>query len=439
MKKDLILSLQAYSLRHKTFMETLQIAAKLGFRCLESYPGQKLGGGLPGTTDYNSMSADTRAKLKQRLSVQPVKVVSYGVTGAGNDAQWTKLMEFCKDLGIEIVQIEAAQSKEYYDRAEKFAKQYGIKVALHNHTQPKGQPQPMLETLKGRSEWIGAGADIGHWARTGIDAADGVALLKEKFNTFHLADVAPKSCGYRDLPLGAGIIDVKRALDTLAAQGRKIYATIEYEASTATLESDIAACVRYFRAWQRDEITNDNKVGVKSVGAIWRDIKTSALPDTWTIPVVDKESAKCVERTKQMKRMEVDLASVKANKPGANPGEAPEMAFSDDKDRKYCQVDWPGRAFVSCALKQAGTAKIYTVSSSNDASGRDPAEWKLWGSNDGTKWFELDHRKDQFFPGRYFLEGFEIKQPQACKYLKFEVLANGGDSAVQFSRLGFYE
>ena len=438
MKSDVKLLLQAYTFHQRTFFEMLDAAVCLGFDAVEAFPGHRLGGGLEGTLDYRTIKPETLREVKRRVDRLPVKILSYGVASAGNEAEWTKLMETCRTLGAKQIQIEAGLSKEAYDLAEAFAKKYGIRVSLHNHLQAKGMPKPMLESLAGRGPMIGAGADIGHWVRGGENALAGVKLLKGKFHCVHLADVAPKCCGYRDLPLGSGVTDVKGVLDELADQGSTVYATVEYEFASDTLDADVAACVRFFRAWERGEVVAGDRVAAKDLGAIWRNVKVSAVPDSWSVPRNAQEGVELGKKTAQMRRLEIDPVSLKANKPGVCPREEVAMGFGDDPQRKFNQ-HWSGNGFAQCALKAPGTPKVYAVSSSNDAPMRDPVEWKLWGSEDGTNWFELDHRREQCFLQRFLLKGFEIKSPRTCRFLKFEVLAQGGDADMQFSRLGFFE
>ena len=440
MKGKVILSLQAYTFRDRSFVETLDTARRLGFEHVESYPGQRLGGGMEGTTDYGTMKPETLAQLKAVLDKSPVKMSSYGVTWASSDEQWTKLMEFCRALGVKQIQIEAGQDKSAYDRAEAFANRYGVRVSLHNHTAAKGMPKPMLESLQGRGPMIGAGADIGHWVRGGENALAGVKLLKGRFHEIHLTDVAPKECGFRDLPLGSGVSDIKAILDELADQGSDVYATVEYESATDTLEAEVAACARWFHAWERGEMAADDRLaGAASVGALWRGVAQAARPDTWELPANFNEGVELGAKTALMHRLELDLKTVKANKPGAVPHEDPPFAFGADAQRKFCQKGWEGKAWVSCGFVQPGTPKVYTVSSSNDAPGRDPVAWALLGSDDGVNWFTLDERKGQLFMKRFLLKGFEIPKPRACRFVKFEVRAQAGDSDVQFSRLGFFD
>ncbi len=438
MKSDIKLLLQAYSFHKRTFFEMIDTAARLGFDAVEAYPGHKLGGGLPGTLDYRSIKPETLREVRRRLDAGPVKVLSYGVTGARTPEEWTRLMEFCRTIGAKQIQIEAGLDAQAYDLAESFANRYGIRVSLHNHTQAKGMPKPMLDSLAGRGPMIGAGADIGHWVRAGENALAGVKLLKGKFHAVHLADVAPKSCGFRDLPLGSGVTDVKGVLDELASQGGTIYATIEYEAASDTLDADIAACVRFFKAWQRGEVAQGDMVKMSALSAIWRDVAKSARPDTWEFPATAKEGLGLAKKTETMRRLEIDPATIKGNQPGVVPWEDAPMAFGADPKKKY-NHHWKGGVSVQCALKEPGTVKVYTVSSSNDAPLRDPVDWVLWGSEDGKTWFELDRRTSQLFMARFQLKGYEIKNPRSCRHLKFEVLKHCGDVDMQFSRLGFFD
>ncbi|MBQ9430823.1 MAG: sugar phosphate isomerase/epimerase [Kiritimatiellae bacterium] len=433
---EMKLSLQAYTFRDRSFTETVETAKRLGFTRIESYPGQRLGGGMEGTTDYNSIKPETVRQLKDFMDKSGVQLVSYGVTGAGSDEQWDKLMNFAKALGIELIQIESGHGKAAYDMAENAAKRHNVKVSLHNHTQDGGRPKAVLETLRGRGPMIGAGSDIGHWVRAGEIPLEGVKLLKGKFFCLHFVDVSSKRYGYRDVPLGSGVIDVKAVLDELKAQNFDGFVTVEYEHQSPTLESEVAACARWFKAWQRGEIAVGSRIDSDHISALWTGIAANGKADTWELAEEAKAQIELAKKLESMRLLEIDEPTIKGNKRGYGV-EQPPRAFGTNRDHKYCQV-WEGKAFVSCGLKTAAAAKVYTVSSSNDNANRDPVEWVLYGSDDGADWKELDHRKDQFFATRYLLKGFEIANPRTCRYYKLEILKHGGDKDMQFSRVGFY-
>ncbi|MFE7757424.1 hypothetical protein [Streptomyces sp. NPDC057418] len=50
----------------------------------------------------------------------------------------------------------------------------------------------------------------------------------------------------------------------------------------------------------------------------------------------------------------------------------------------------------------------YTLTSANDFPDRDPREWTLSGSRDGSRWTELDSRTGQSFPERFESRTFRI-------------------------------
>ena len=94
------------------------------------------------------MSAENREKVKAFLAEEGMKLVSYGVTGASDEKGWRQLFDFAKDMGIEIIQIESGNNTKTLDLVNKLAKEYGIKVAMHNHTQPGGFPDAVATAVE---------------------------------------------------------------------------------------------------------------------------------------------------------------------------------------------------------------------------------------------------------------------------------------------------
>ena len=222
------LALQLYSFRDRSFTDAVKTAKTLGFKYVEAYPGQNLGGGLEGTTAF-PMSAENREKVKAFLAEEGMKLVSYGVTGASDEKSWRQLFDFAKDMGIEIIQIESGQNVKTLDLVNKLAKEYGIKVAMHNHTQPGGFPGAVARQLKGHP-YIGSGADIGHWAAAGVVPLDGVKKLAGRFFTMHMVDMSKIGGGGEIVPFGQGANQLGRVLDELKRQGFNGTITCEYDA-----------------------------------------------------------------------------------------------------------------------------------------------------------------------------------------------------------------
>jgi len=437
--QDLQLAVQAYTFRDRSFVETVETAKRLGLANIEAYPGQPLGKGFEGTTDYNTISPETLKQLKAFVDAQGVKVVSYGVVGSGSDEQWRKLTAFAKVLGIVEIEIEATNDRGALDRAEKAADESGIRVGLHNHTQAEGLPAAVLKQLEGRGKNIGAGSDIGHWMCANTRPLDGVKLLKGKFVSMHLVDVEGIAAnpGLRAVPYGAGAGEIKAVLDELKAQNFKGYVTLEYEYLSPTLDLEVAACVRWFNAYQAGQLGPDGKLPVAQINALWSSFAKTGKPATWAFADTDKEQAELNQKLAGLKMLEIAIESVKGNKPGYGGHEGPARGFGTDRNAKYCQL-WDGKAFVSCSLAAPAAASFYTLSSSNDGESRDPSEWILYGSTDGQTWKELDHPREQTFAARFYLKGYAIKDPAPYQHYKLEILAHAGDKDMQFSRFALF-
>jgi sugar phosphate isomerase/epimerase len=159
---------QAYSFHMFTFAEALAKGDSAGLKVVEAYPGQELGGGIAGTTDFTVDQA-TRDNMKELLAANGMEVKAYGVAVPEDTAGWKQLFEFAKYMGIGVITSEPPL--EYLDLVEQLADEYNIKVAFHNHPAPSlyWNPDTVLMALDNRSKNLGVCADIGHWIRSGLD------------------------------------------------------------------------------------------------------------------------------------------------------------------------------------------------------------------------------------------------------------------------------
>jgi sugar phosphate isomerase/epimerase len=96
---------------------------------------------------------------------------------------------FAQDMGIETLTAEPAA--EALDLVDTLCREYEIKVAIHNHPKPSNywHPDKVLEACRGRSKWIGACADTGHWMRSGVRPLEALKKLKGRIISFHFKDL----------------------------------------------------------------------------------------------------------------------------------------------------------------------------------------------------------------------------------------------------------
>ncbi len=239
-KLGLKLSLQCYSFRALSFMETVDAAAKLGIKYLEIYPDQKLEPGSKETTTAN-MSDATAAKIQQKLKdAGGLQLVACGVAGVPNDeAGARKMFEWAKKMGIKVLVTETVPNEVH----DKLTKEYGIRFALHNH--PKSwPPDKVLEACKPFNKLIGSCDDTGHQFRADRNPIATMKQLEGRIESLHFKDLDAKK---QDVPFGTGECDARGMLAELKRQGFKGYLSIEYErGSVADLMANIAKCIAYF-------------------------------------------------------------------------------------------------------------------------------------------------------------------------------------------------
>ena len=78
---------------------------------------------------------------------------------------------------------------------------------------------------------------------------------------------------------------------------------------------------------------------------------------------------------------------------------------------------------------QANTSYIvkgYTITSANDAPERDPLNWTLQGSNNGSTWTTIDTRTNQDFPDRFQTRTFTFNNSTGYLYYRFNMSNNSG-------------
>ena len=72
----------------------------------------------------------------------------------------------------------------------------------------------------------------------------------------------------------------------------------------------------------------------------------------------------------------------------------------------------------------------YTLTSGGDAVGRDPKDWVLEGSDNGTSWTVVDTRTGFLFASRSQTVAFVLTDPVKYKYYQITVTANNGSTTI---------
>jgi sugar phosphate isomerase/epimerase len=234
------LGCQAYTFNRFTFFDAVDKTASLGLHYIEGYPGQPISKKLSAAMGAD-MSVAHRNEVLKKLSDSGVKMVNFGVGGYDREH-----FEFAKQMGVETLVAEPNEGD--FDAVEKLCAEFQINLAIHDHPKPSHywNPDTVLKVCRGRSKRIGACADTGHWARSGLNPVECLKKLAGRIVSLHFKDLNKMGMDAHDVPWGTGVCDVKRMLTELRRQKLKAVFSIEYEYHWDDSLPEIAKCVAYF-------------------------------------------------------------------------------------------------------------------------------------------------------------------------------------------------
>ena len=244
---------QAYTFNRFSVFEAIEKTAQAGGRVIEFYPGQKLSQEQPDNKWDHNASEEIIQKVKDQLAKHNILAVNYGVVALSkNESEARKVFDFAKKMGLYAITTE---SDDALDTIEKLVKEYDIKVGFHEHKRSANpnyklwDPNCVLSIVKDRDPRIGACADTGHWATSGIKPLDGIRILEGRIVSCHLKERTVIGKELPDAIYGTGVTDTKGILDELKRQRFEGNIAIEYENNWDNSVPDVAQCVGFIRGY----------------------------------------------------------------------------------------------------------------------------------------------------------------------------------------------
>ncbi len=239
------LGVQMWTFMRFSFTDALNKVDSTGIKYIEAFIGQKLGGNLTGSFGLD-MTKDTRDSVKSLLKKKGIKIVAMGVIVPKNQAEWIKTFELAKDFGLSYITAEPIKSQ--WGMVDSLAGVYGIPVAIHDHPKPNmyWSPDSVLAATVGHPH-IGSCADIGHWARNGLDPVECLKKLEGHIIGVHLKDVVqfnnPRA---NDTVVSKGVVDLPAVLAELKRQNFKGMLSIEHESNWYNSVPDVLFTKNYY-------------------------------------------------------------------------------------------------------------------------------------------------------------------------------------------------
>lgn len=225
-------ALQCWTFRMMTFEEALDKIEALGVQYVEAYPGQPLSKSLPDVRfEPARLTEEHIAWIKNALEKRGLELVTFGVCNWENTEEAARVyFDFARKLGIRTLNIEPPYDD--YTIIEKLVREYGIRIAIHNHPKPSKywNPETVINNLKGYDPRMGSGADTGHWMRSGIDPVKALQALDGRVTNVHLKDLnAFDDPEAYDVPFGSGEGKIRDILAVLTLQDYDGFIAVEHE------------------------------------------------------------------------------------------------------------------------------------------------------------------------------------------------------------------
>ncbi len=125
----------------------------------------------------------------------------------------------------------------------------------------------------------------------------------------------------------------------------------------------------------------------------------------------------------------------------ASSGEGTAQAFDNSTSTKWLVFASTGWIQYDFAGTAAYAVNQYTITSANDATvypGRNPKNWTLQGSNNGSTWTTVDTRTDVSFTANYQKLTFSFTNPTAYQMYRLNITANNGGNEIQLAEIEMF-
>lgn len=178
------------------------------------------------------LSPEQLAAARREIEAAGLTIVGGGVITfeQDSDADVEKYFMYARTAGMPLIAIHT--DPKLLPRIERYAKQYDIKVAIHNHgPEDKHFPSPYdaLPYVKKLDPRIGLCIDVGHTVRTGTDVVRAIADAGPRLLDMHMKDLRDLTAKGSQCIVGEGAIPIAGIFRQLGTMGYRGYVNLEYE------------------------------------------------------------------------------------------------------------------------------------------------------------------------------------------------------------------
>lgn len=121
------------------------------------------------------------------------------------------------------------------------------------------------------------------------------------------------------------------------------------------------------------------------------------------------------------------------NRDGIDAAESSKRVVDDNVNTKFLIFSYAPNFYMQQEFPQPQQVASYSLTSADDAPGRDPKNWVFAGSDDGTTWTPLDTRENESFAGRKQTKFYSFKNLKPYKYYRISITAIGSGALFQLA------
>jgi sugar phosphate isomerase/epimerase len=166
-----------------------------------------------------------------------------------DDADIRAKFEYAKRASVPVI-VAGDPTLQILPRLEKFAREYDMRIAIHNHgPEDRLWPSPLevLRAVKNMDPRLGCCIDVGHTVRAGVDVVQAIHAAGPRLFNLHMKDLASFKDKDSQVPVGEGQMLVRKIFEALIAQKYPGFVDLEYEVHPDDPMPGVIASFAYMR------------------------------------------------------------------------------------------------------------------------------------------------------------------------------------------------
>jgi sugar phosphate isomerase/epimerase len=248
--KGVQIGVQSYSFRDRSLDDAIKAMVEVGLSSCELWSGHVEPKELKREERRNwrlTTPISEFAKVREKFKRAGIDLYAYNYSFKDDftDEEIKRGFEMAKAMGARV--ITASANVNTAKRIDVYARQYKMKVGMHNHSNIKpnefATADDFAKAMEGNSEYICINLDIGHFTAANFDPVDYLQKHHARIVTLHIKD--RKRDQGENVPLGEGDTPIKPVLELLMKNKWKIPANIEYEYRGADTVAEVKKCFEF--------------------------------------------------------------------------------------------------------------------------------------------------------------------------------------------------